>query len=235
MPRLLTVNEICERALRKIGEFSINDDGAAPVALEEARHWLDMVVGHTGSRQRAWWLVRESLNLTLLPGVATYDLAASLPGAPPVQHVIAVWAVPLAGGEPIEMEVMRRQEWEAQDATRISRPETVYVDRSRTPSLRVWPTPPNPVQHRLRIMHQRFAADTTQLDPVQSIPDLRETWNLYLVTALAKQIGNGPIRKMPADEVREMEAEAQRLLNDLEAYDAHEQAGEPRRVAYIDF
>ena len=53
-----------------------------------------------------------------------------------------------------------------------------------------------------------------------------------LLLALAAQIGNGPVRKLPADEVRDMKAEAGGLLTDLEAYEDHEQANEPRRVEF---
>jgi hypothetical protein len=65
--------------------------------------------------------------------------------------------------------------------------------------------------------------------------EVRENWHLFLVTALAAEIGNGPVRKLPADEVREMQVTAKALLYDLMDYDSHEQADEPRLVAVNPF
>ena len=104
MPKLLTVTEICERALRKIGAYSINDTGADPVHLEEARYWLDMVLGHVSSRKRTWWLVPDTEPVTLVADTATYQLSDELSGSPDVQHVVGVWLVNTSSGarKPLE-------------------------------------------------------------------------------------------------------------------------------------
>jgi hypothetical protein len=133
------------------------------------------------------------------------------------------------------MELARREDWEARQPRNAGRPEMVYVDRTSRPTLRVHPAPPAPVTHNLLVTFQRFSDDMREGASTRHIPGMRETWNLYLITALAYELGNGPVRKLPADEVAEMRAAAVSYLADLEAYDAHEQASEPRRTTFHDF
>ncbi|MBU8540182.1 phage adaptor protein [Falsiroseomonas tokyonensis] len=236
MARILEIRELCERALRKIGSYSINDSGARPREMEEARFWLDMVVAAVAARRRIWWLVPATAPIQLTAGQASYNLTAVLPHGAPVSHVVAVYLVNLEDGSREQVDNVRRSEWEARAAEITSGPpQMVHIDRLPDPTLQVWPTPTAPLTHRLDVVVQRCSPDLTQGASTEKLLGFREAWNLYLVTALAAQLANGPVRKAPADEVRDMQLEAARLLSDLEAYDAHEQANEPRRVAYNDF
>lgn len=239
MSRLLTVNEVCERALRKIGEFPINDTAAPGPQMDEARWWLDMVVGHIAATKRRWWLVPSTAAITLTPGTVEYPVASALGEARGILHIISAWRVSLTDpSDREEVAILRRREWEERTgAGTTGIPESVYVDRTDTPTIRLHPTPAAPIQHRLEVVYHRFAPDLTPRSGRSHTPmeGLRQSWNLALVHALAAEIGNGPVRKLPGDEVRDMQDTARRLLDDLDAYDAHEQADEPRRVAYYDF
>jgi hypothetical protein len=238
MARILEIREICERALRKIGAFSIRDSGADAAELDEARLWLDMVMGHLASRRRAWWLVPATAPVPLVAGQASYTLAAGagLPAGDPMASAVSAAAVQLADGQRDDVQIARRWEWEARDVTRTGgAPLMIYIDRTPAPQMLVWPTPTEPVTHRLEIVFQRVSPNLTTGTPTERTLQFREAWNLYIVTALAAQIGDGPVRKLPGDEVRAMQMQAERLLFDLEAFDAHEQASEPRLVAYHGF
>lgn len=235
MPRLMTVTEICERALRKIGAYSIADTGADGVEMEEARWWLDMLVGHVASRKRTWWLVPSTAPLTLVANTASYNLKTGLSGAPKVQHIVGVWAVNLDSGDREELSLMRRQEFEALNQADTGPPAAVWVDKSGDPTLHVYPKPVAPIAHRLDIVFQKFADDNKALVSTSAVPDARTPWNLFLVTALAAELGAGPVRRLPADEVRDMQQQAERLRLDLEAFDEAESPGEFRRTEYNDF
>lgn len=237
MPRVLEAREICERALRKIGSYSIRDASADGTEMAEARFWLDMIVGHIASRQRTWWLVPGTARLTVTAGVTSYDLQTNLTGLPKVQHVVSLYSVAAADGTSVEIPLLRRQEWEALDRsdTATGQPTAAYVDRRARPTLLIWPAPAATPTHNLDVLYQQFSDDSTAKAVTAPLDRVRESWNLFLVTRLAADIGNGPIRKLPADEVREMQTTAAALLFDLEAYDSQEQAGEPRLVAYNDF
>lgn len=236
MPRLLEVREICELALRKIGSFSINDAGAQAVEIDVARQWLDLLVGHVTSKRRSWWMVPETALITLIGGQDEYPLATALPGGgQQVQHAITVLSRYRQDGRTKELPISRRSDWDARQPMEPGEPWMVYIDRDRQPILRVYPAPATPPTHDLQLTFQRFSTDLTLGSRTKPMPDFRETWNLYLVTALAYEIGNGPVRKLPADEVREMRESAEALLIDLETFDAQEQANEPRRISYNDF
>lgn len=237
MPRILSVNQFCERALRKIGSYSINDAGARPEEMEEARWWLDMLVGHLAARKRTWWKVPETATLTLREGVQDYSLDAELSpaSASGEQFVIQVFLDDADTGEEIhQISLLQRKEWEELEQRQDSgEPECAYVDRHRSPTLRLSPVPDAARSYRLRVIFQSYAPDFTAMAwNNRSDTEIRQSYNLYIVTALAAQIGNGPVRKLPADEVRDMKAEAGGLLSDLEAYEDHEQANEPRLVQF---
>jgi hypothetical protein len=237
MARILEIREICERALRRIGTYSIRDSGADAAELEEARLWLDMVMGHLAARQRTWWLTPETAQVPMTVGVADYPLASALPAGDPLSATIMVKAVDLASAQRDDVHLARRWEWEARTEVQpdSGRQWMVYVDRTPSPVLRIYPTPVDPLTHRLEVVFQRVSPDLTTGPVTEKVLKFRQAWNLYIVTALAAQIGNGPVRKMPADEVREMQSQAKDLLFDLECFDSHEQAGEPRLITYNEF
>lgn len=232
MARQLSVAQVCERALRKIGAFSIRDTAARTIEMAEAREWLDLVIGHVSSLKRTWWMVPSTARLTLASGTTAYNLRENLADAPAVQHVVALYSVNLTTNERDPIAICRRQEWEERDATLAAgRACMAWIDRSRDPVLHLHPAPPDPVTEAIDVVFQSFAPDQARGTYTQRIEEIRDGWNLYLVTALAAEIGDGPVRKLPQDEVRGMRRDAQRLYDDLAAYDDHEQADEPRLVS----
>lgn len=236
MARLLEVREICERALRKIGSYSIRHSGADAAEVQEARFWFDMLMGHLAARRRTWWLVPETAAVSLTIDQAAYSLTSVLPDGDALSSVISVTAVATEDGRREPVSIWRRWEWEERDAVRTGgQPLAVYIERLPEAQMHVWPTPADPIAYDLEVVFQRVTPDLVSGAITERVLKFREAWNLYMVVALAAQIGNGPVRKLPADEVRDMQAEAERLLFDLEAFDAHEQAGEPRLIAYHDF
>lgn len=238
MAQILSVADFCKRALRKIGSFSINDAGAEPEEMEEARFWLDMIVGHQAARKRTWWLTPTTATFALEAGTQEYDLDAMLAptaSARGEQFVIQAFLDDADTGEMIhEISLRSRREWEETDQRqRAGTPECAYIDRHQSPKMLVSPVPNDARSYQVRVIFQSYSPNFPAMQWVNRTDTaIRSSWNLWLVTALAAQIGNGPVRKLPADEVRDMKAEAGGLLTDLEAYEDHEQANEPRRVEF---
>lgn len=351
--RVLTVNEICERALRKIGATAIRSAGSRDAEVTETKYWLDMVVGRIAARQRSWWLVPQTAMVTLTPGVWSYDLNQLLgpqQAKDGIQAVVDVWMGASGAGGPdaypnvpgwlpatddtqvgpqvepngmIRLGHVRRQEWESIQVvdlpvsgsgsglpsdmtpdwlwlpsppasapssappwwnplaawppvswppspwpftpsppapmlpamapsfwnpayywpptpapilpsgtgTQFGCPRFVYIDRGDRPTLQVSPCPDWNNTYTLRVLFQTYSPDFVSAQGGTRMGLLRETWNLCIVTLTAHQVGNGPVRKLPADEVRDMKVEGNELLTELEAYDADEQAG-LGRVSY---
>jgi hypothetical protein len=221
-------------------------------------------VGHEAARQRTWWLVPASGTFNLVANDAgPYDLATLLGAAQApdgLQFVIQVVLFDAVSMMDIaDLPLQRRQEWETRvlgprntpDPLETARlldtniipmpadppgtPQICYVDRAQRPKISFYPAPDARRSYGARVIFQSFASDFVSNKSVDKTYKLRTSMNLWLVSALAAQIGNGPVRKLPADEVKDMKQEAQQLRDDLEAYEFHEQASEPRQVAYHDF
>ena len=265
MSRLLSVGEIVDRALRKIGQYATRSSGARAEDVDETRYWLDMLVGHQSARQRCWWLVPATATFTLTEGLAEYVLDTALGGtqAPNgIAFVIRCILYNVTTGEDIhEIPIVRRQEFELRNFPDRDRspdkspwewewggydrsgvrslpagaPSVCYITRDQSPKMMLSPEPDTAITYGVKILFQSYAQDFKALDANDRTLAIRNTWNLWLVTALAAQIGNGPVRKLPADEVKDMKQEALNLRVELEAYDAHENQTAGKRVQYHDF
>lgn len=239
MPFAPSVNFVLQRALRKIGAFSIASSGARPAEMEEARYWFDMVVGHLAARKRTWWLVPATATFPLVAGQRDYELASLVQDDvmdDGLQAVVAVWVDNATTGATLgQVSILRREEYEAEVGYAVGAsgpPSSCYIDRSQTPTLKFIQAPDSAVSYRARMVYQTYAPDLRTSRDVQKLERFRTTWTLYLTLAVAAQIGDGPVRKLPRDEVQDMKREAERALHDLESYDDHEQHDEPVVVQF---
>lgn len=235
-----SINFVCERALRLIGEFALRSSGPRAEAMEEARYWLDMTVAHVASQQLTWWMVPATATIDLEAGVRDYDLARLLGTAQApdgVQFVSAAFVDDAATGQEInQLVLLRRQEFEeavGQNAGATGAPTTGHVDRQRNPTLRLVEAPDDVHTYRLRLVFQSYSPDLVSNRDLKMLTKFRDGWTLYLVTALAAALAAGPVRRLPADEVRDLERKAERYLRDLQARDDHEHPTDTR-VQYHD-
>ena len=237
MAAILSRDEVIQRALRKIGSYSINARAPRPREVEESAYWLDMVVAMQASRQKTWWLVDESLSFDLTTAVAEYPLATALgPNNVPrgIQFVHSAWLNDPATGDDVgEISLLKRDEFEEiSRKTESGEPCRMYVNRDASPTAWVHPVPNGVRALKVRLVFQSYGPDFLNAKPNDKAYKFRAPWNLWMVTALAAELGNGPIRMLPQDEVKKMQSDALRLRNELEAFEAAQQADEPRRTAY---
>lgn len=237
MSRVLTINEVCERALRKIGAYSINDAGARAEEIEEARYWLDLIVSHMAGTRRALWLVPTTLEASLTPGDASATFSELFTTDLPVdgiQFPVRATITDSDSDNEIPIEIIRRSQWdEISDKTDTGQPRVLYIDRGITPQVYFWPIPEEDSEYTVRMTVQTFNKDLTTGRP-EDEHAIRNTWQLWLITALAAQIGDGPIRHLPENEVTKLERQAHGLLVELDAFDNQEMTHTPRRVSYSD-
>lgn len=234
---LLSVSQICERALRKIGAYPIRGGSLRPEDLTETRYWLDMVMGHEAARMRTPWLIADTATVSLVASQQDYDLRQQI-GAQVVpdglQFIVSVRLYDVGADRDIRrLDLLKREEWEdIEDKSRTGEPQAAYIDRTRWPVMKLYPVPDGVKTLTARVLYQKLASNFANRKFSDKTYDLHQAWNLWVVTELAAQIGDGPVRKLPQDEVRDMKKDAARLLHDLEAYDQFEQADEPRQVAH---
>lgn len=239
MSRDASINFVLQRVLRKIGAYPISSSGPRPAEMEEARYWFDMVVGHLAGRKRTWWLVDRTATFALIAGQREYqldDVLAPDETADGLQAVIGMWIDDAATGVELErVSLLRREEFEGLIGGAVNDtgvPSSAHIDRQQKPLLRFLQAPDAARSYQARVLFQTYAPDLTAGRDIAKIERFRSTWNLYLVAAVSAVVGNGPVRKLPADEVRDMKADAEGYLRDLEAYDDHEQHDEPQQVRF---
>jgi hypothetical protein len=234
---VLSRDQIIERALRRIGEFSINNRAPRERAINEAAYWLDMLMGHETARMRMWWMVDETKTFALTEDVYEYDLTdaigeGNLPRG--LQFIIGAYLYNSETGKQIrQLDLWRREDWERPtDRTTAGEPCAIYVNRDYKPSAFISPPPNDTVPYEVHIVGQSYSSNFVSAQPTSKTMKLRSSWNLWIVQALSAEIGAGPVRKLPADEIREMREYAKKLRDEIEAADTDEHMGDPGRVAY---
>lgn len=244
---IYTAKETAERALRKINAFSINDDSAREEDLYEALYWLDMIVAHVAGIGRCFWLVRDELSLPLTAGDHTYDLAALLNQQIKngVQFPVAAFleTTPAGGGPsrtplPIVQQITFRKT--VTNPTSTGAPTAIFIDRLNGPTLytdRVATAVEVTAVTKIILIVQTFsgslkpkgsAAGNIELSNEQA--GLRPAWNLWAVTALAAQIGDGPVRTLPSERIDRWKRDAAGYLEQLYAFENREHDDEPPYV-----
>lgn len=244
-----TVRTLLERSLRKIGAFSIRDTAADPEEMEEAGYWLDFVVKHLTTVERSYWLVPAVIDVPLTANKAQYtenELRALAPTSWPENGLQFPFHATIFDGErDADLRIVRRLEFDdLPQKDRGGKPTLVHVDRQNDFIVRFYPVPDvptesNTTQYRLRMTGQAFqptlSLESNSPIAVNKRTELREGWELWAVIATAAQIGNGPVRKLPADEVRQMHQEASDLRTDLKRNARQEHDDESNRVRYVDY
>lgn len=241
MPALLTVRQICEAALQEIGSYSLIDQGADPDEMARAGFWLDMIVGHMTGTGRRLWLTTDTISIPLAADKAVYtqaELNAASSNWPILGLQFPNHATVTFGGRNSDCEIINRARFDdIGDPALGGAPCFIYIDRTGDPKLRLWPVPAT-ADYTLNLtgqtFHKTLLSDTTAPQSLQIASGLKEPWNLWAVTALAARLGDGPVRKLGDGTVRRKQAIADRLLEDLEAFENMEHDDEFPRVAFRD-
>lgn len=237
----LTVQQVCERALQRIGAYSVNDSAARPRELARAAEWLDMHVQHLVGTNRCTWLIQRDLSFTLSDATPGYSLADALGASFPSQGIMFVaYANCSYAGRDWPLDRLIEAQYEAiEDKDAGGAPDRIYVDHLRKPSAYVWPVPTeNASDYTIKLAVQTFnptlSIGGSPVEP-NKLVELRRSWGLYLVLATAAEIGAGPVRMLPDGEIDKLQKRADMLLRDLTGYENQEQGGDSRRIAFHDF
>lgn len=238
---LLSARGLGEKSLEKIGAFVVNDEAADPVELDRAIEWLDLIVAEIAGTNRAHWLIPTTVRFEWPDEIATdslSDLMGALYPAEGVLFPIAAWLVdPATGIRRTQLKLVRRQDYEDHtDLALPGQPEQLYVDR-QTPDLKasLYPVPALAAGWQIDFMFQKYARSMLgQLSGAAQAGELphgfSQEWQLYLITRLAAEIGDGPVRRLPMSEVGAFRTVAGSLLGRLETYSNREKRTGPART-----
>lgn len=223
MTTLRSANALCERALRKIGAYSINDAGADPGELDEALHQLDLQMKFLAGTEPCTWLIPASVTISLTGGQASFDLLDRIGASLPDEGFQFPYLIELdIAGNRTNVELIGRLEFDSLCKPALTgKPCYAHLDRTNSPTLRLWPYPPTGEDTwDLILTFQTFAADVLPKGKGATrggnvSPGFRAAWELWAVTATAAACADGPVRRLPMNEVRMMKAEAEDLKRTL--------------------
>ena len=236
MAVLLSAKDVCERALRMVGAFAINDSAAQPEDLLEALHWLDMGLSQLTGTAVIRALVPATLSVPLSTAdQKSYDLSDALTTNFPSDGVafpIEAWLQDDSNNR-YPLEIVTRQRFEdVSKVTQAGTPDYVYFDRLLNMQLSVWPVP-SVTTWTVELVAQTFSPDIAENNPVKKAGTgfvahgLRQSWQRWAVLQLAADIGDGPVRTVAASKVASWQAKAEEALVALRAFDNTEHETTP--------
>ena len=246
MAYLMTAKEICERSLRKVQVFSINDTAAQPEHLREALFWLDMLMAHLAGQTTIWWLVQQIIQVPITAGDDSYDLLDAMGTNAPDDGFLFPLSARLYDGtnnrSPVE--IVRRDVIDAQiNPATTGRPNMIHIDRTTpNPTMLVYPVLGTGLTgYKIELTIQAFSPDVApagvsgRAGQGNLITGLRQTWQLRAVEKLAVKIGDGPVTRRPLSEVKEWKVEAEKLESQLLAFDNREHETSAPLTVHHDF
>lgn len=241
MSILLTAREISEKALRKAGVLSINDDAAEGPELAETLGWLDLIVAELAGTERCFFFIPDTLSIPLSADTPSYDLDGTLGADGPADGIqfpiFATIATIDNNGSETPIEIVRRRQYEelAKKAT-TGTPDRIFIDRLNDPKMFVYPVPGTGASGlAIKLVVQTFAPQYRLSQSGNKATGLRAAWQLWAITKLAAEIGDGPVRRLPKSEVDSFRRDAEVSLNRLTAFENREHNSMPHVTAFRDY
>lgn len=223
--RLLSASELSERALRKVRAFAINDEEPDPSHMAEALSWLDLIVGEVTGNRRCYWLTPDTVTFDW-PGLERNVVLADQMGADypstGIQFPIRAWVVDATTGlRQGELELCRRSKYEAKtNLDTGGMPEILYIDRLvANQKAYTWPVPTADDLWQVALEFQRYTQSVLGADGSNQAGDVphgfSQEWQLFLITRLAAEIGDGPVMRCAKADVKDWRDQAAQYLSNL--------------------
>lgn len=239
MPRLLTASQIATGALRRIGAFAARDEAPDPDELDIALGNLDLIVGEMTGTMTCYWLVPDEFSLPLTAAQRQYDLKVAMGSSYPedgVQFPLSAWLeYPANGGDRPrrkELEIIRRRTYLAKPRLDLpGEPEAIYIDRRDEPKLSTWPVI-DLSGYSIVIHYQTYSGNLHESGGGRP-HGLPVAWQRWAELAVAADIGDGPVRRLPQVRLTTLMQKAEAAKRDLRSFNNKEHSTR-RAVAYRD-
>lgn len=240
MSTIFNARFVAEEALRKIGSFAITDAGADAEAVRVALSWYDLMMAHVAGTNRLWALVpTEPILVNLVLGTERYLLPQAISANAPLngfQFPLEAY-LDLGNGRAVSLQILRRDEWDALKAQNLNSgdPVGIYIDRLANPTVHIVPVPSvMPTPRTLRITCQTFgpsvAASTvagTGSANLNKASGLKASYQMWSIYGLAATLGDGTVKRLPDAELQRLEEIAEKLWNELMAFENAEHESLP--------
>lgn len=206
----LSAKQIAERALRRIGAFSINDLAADTAELTETLYHLDLVVAELIGTEQCTWMSAGTITMPTVAAQAEYGLNSAT-GWPDDDVAFPSYAwIRDASGNDAPLDMMRRDEYEAlADKDTEGQPTHIYIDRAiDTPTATLYPVPADATM-TIGVVVQRMAPSMVGESSARTnavAHGFPMEWQRWMVLATAAEIGSGPVRRLPQGEINDLRA-----------------------------
>lgn len=231
----LSCSSLCERALRKVGAFAIYDDSPDTDEMAETLSWLDLIVKEVTGNQLCYWLRPKTVEfdwpLNERHVVLADQMGAEYPSLG-IQFPVGAWLVNKdTGCREGKLELCRREryeDWRQHHA--VGRPEILYIDRLvQNEGAYIWRMPniastvdPTTSIWRIALEFQTYTRSVLGEQGGNQAGDVwhgfSTEWELFLITRLAAEIGDGPVQMLDSGRIRGWREYSEVLLNKLTAY-----------------
>ncbi len=225
---------ICEMALRKIGSFSINDESANASEMMVTLDSLDLIMAELSGVERCWWLIPKTIQIPLILDVSDYDITTVLIDNDLLDGIQFPYDANLDNGEGVitEITMRTRARWDKLFSNNTSgTPSDIYINRHSSPTMQVYPIPGEGIDgSSINLSFQSFAPSVGSIN--NEAHGLREAWQRWAVFQLAADIGDGPVRKLPARDIQGFEKRAAIALTKLLSFENKEHESQPIKTAF---
>lgn len=228
----LSAIEICERALRKIQAYAINDEAADPDEVDESLQWLSLIIKEITGTRRCYWLTPETVTFDWPINEPSVVLADAMGKAYPptgIQFPIRAWMVNNTTGlREREIPLVRRKEYERRIRHSTNGPPSMlFIDRLvERQTAYAWPVPntpdpsdPGAPEWQIALEFQVYSRSVFGEQGGEQSGDVPHgfstEWELFIVTRLAAEIGDGPVKSVDINRVKEWRALAAASLSEL--------------------
>ena len=230
---------LAENALRRVGSYGPKDTGADADHLSIALAALDAAVKELSGTVRLWWLVPANVELALVASENPIDITArsSVITADTFQFLVDAKIKRAVGtGQVYDRDlkqITRREYNEIPDKAVTGYPDKIYINRTPLVPLIFLHPVAFDANFTLIITYQTYAADQTK-DKGRVTTGLDQAWERWADYQVASDIGDGPVARLPSDELTRYERKAETARVRLEGFQNRE-ANWPPIGAFRDF
>lgn len=206
---LKTARHLAEQALRKIGVYSINDSAARPEHLQIALEWFGMILDEAGVLGLPF-LREQTLIVSLVEGQTSYPLTDVYPAG--VIFPLDAWLEHTSLGTLRQISLLTREEWDREvtaEAITDGEPCNVFADQVGLRTLHIDHTPSAEVatDYQIKLRAQCYVENGPESEDgkYNQIPPM---WNIWAIYAMARYLGDGTIKRLPAQTVAGFQRDA---------------------------
>lgn len=221
MAKLFSAREIGVLALRKIGVVASQDTSADEGRLAIALQYLDLLLSEKAGTTRFWQLVPQAATFTYTADADSVDITSLMGSA----NVIDVFRAAYNDDTDDEIALLSREEWDLHKSGGLfpfksSRALYIASDGDETYTAYMLPVPT--LALTVRITGQKFSPTVTAATSSTSTSALAHgldrSFQRWMVNALAVDIGDGPLARMPEDRLNSWRGVAQQSWARVNGY-----------------